>query len=210
MYVRAFLILQKDFQLLTEYIETADQNLGAYSFRTHEFLVRTCIEIEANFKAILQENGYVSPKNWTMADYEKVNASHHLASYEVKVPYWRGNLGVRAPFLGWANGTSLPWYQAYNATKHDRHQEFLRATFGSCVDAMCGLAALLSSQFINEDFSPASGAMLVDGAFSDGFDDGIGGYFRIKFPADWSPTEVYDVNWQRLKNDADPFVNYPY
>ena len=55
-YVRAFLLLQKDLQTLFEYVEPSDQNLKTYSFRIHELFMRSCIELEANFKAILKEN----------------------------------------------------------------------------------------------------------------------------------------------------------
>jgi hypothetical protein len=130
-YVRAFLLIQKDFQALFDYIEPADANLPCYSFRTHELLVRTCIEVEANFKAILLENGFARPGDWNMQDYRKVNRTHRLSSYQVKVPYWHGVGSIRTPFAAWdgAAGGGLSWYQAYNAKKHDRHAEFNRANF---------------------------------------------------------------------------------
>jgi len=55
-YVRAFMIIQNDLQKLFEYVEPADENLGTYSYRIHELFMRSCIELEANFKAILREN----------------------------------------------------------------------------------------------------------------------------------------------------------
>jgi hypothetical protein len=88
-YVRAFLIMLKDFLNLLDYIEPADKNLPTYSFRIHELLLKVSIEIEANFVAILSENGYEKEGNWTMSDYKKINKSHKLSSYEVKLPVWR-------------------------------------------------------------------------------------------------------------------------
>jgi hypothetical protein len=61
-YIRAFQIILKDLQKLFEYVEPADGNLKCYSFRTHELLMRVCIEAEANFKAILLENDYPKRK----------------------------------------------------------------------------------------------------------------------------------------------------
>lgn len=61
-YIRGFLLIQNDLKKLFEYIEPADRNLETYSFRIHELLMRSCIGIEANFKAIVQENIY-NPKN---------------------------------------------------------------------------------------------------------------------------------------------------
>ena len=57
-YVRAYLILQQDIQSMFEYIEPADQNKETYSFRIHALFMRICIELEANLRAILIENGY--------------------------------------------------------------------------------------------------------------------------------------------------------
>jgi len=57
-YVRAFLLILKDFQELFYYVEPADKNLSCYSYRIHALLLRACVEVEANCKAILKENGY--------------------------------------------------------------------------------------------------------------------------------------------------------
>src|SRR5688572_7486964 len=57
-YIRAFLLIQKDLKELFDYIDPSDINLQCHSFRIHQLLMRTCIEVEANCKAILSENGY--------------------------------------------------------------------------------------------------------------------------------------------------------
>ena len=94
-YVRAYLLIQNDLQRLFEFIEPSDKNLQTYSYRIHELFMRTCIEIEANFKAILLENvfnpvdrhGSPRPeKSWNINDYKKVNTTHHLSSYKIHVP----------------------------------------------------------------------------------------------------------------------------
>ena len=57
-------------------------NAVAFSYRIHALLMRTCIEVEANFKAILEENTFTPPPNRSlnMTDYRKVDATHHLSS----------------------------------------------------------------------------------------------------------------------------------
>src|SRR3977135_3676643 len=57
-YLRGFEVLQRDILELFDYIEPSDINLPCYSFRTLELLGRICVEIEANCRAILAENGY--------------------------------------------------------------------------------------------------------------------------------------------------------
>jgi hypothetical protein len=68
-YIRAFLLIQKDLQELFDYVEPSDINLPCYSFRIHALLLRACVEVEANCKAILRENGYATKEGkWTMRD----------------------------------------------------------------------------------------------------------------------------------------------
>lgn len=208
-YVRAFLIILKDLQELFDYVEPADKNLSCYSYRIHALLLRACVEVEANCKAILRENGYSRPGDWTMNDYKKIEKTHLLSLYEVKVPNWSGINAIRSPFSAWSNGGSLPWYQAYNTTKHDRHSAFEEATFQHLIDACCGLLAILSAQFETNDFSPGNDLLVVDGP-RDGMESGIGGFFRVRFPANW-PTELqYDFDWKKLEDESDPFQNIDY
>ena len=197
-YVRAFMLIQKDLLELFGYVEPADVNLNCYSYRIHELHTRTCIEIEANCKAILSENGYIRNRDWNMNDYKKLNLTHRLSSYQIKLPLWYGNESPRRPFSAWAAGGPLPWYQAYNQTKHDRQENFENA-----LNAVSGLVALLSSQFYTHDFAPHD--YLVAERPSDGFEVAIGNYFMVKFPDDWLADERYGFNWQALETDADPF-----
>jgi hypothetical protein len=150
-YIRAFTILQKDVLELFEYIEPSDINGCTYSYRTHQLLMRICIEIEANFKAIFSDNRYY-PSNPNANVYKKLNASHRLSSFNIKLPVWHGIRNVRQPYSAWALGGSLSWYTAYNNAKHNRHAEFEKANFDYVVDAVCGLVAILSSQFYTSDF----------------------------------------------------------
>ena len=208
-YIRAFLLILKDLCELFDYIEPADKNLACYSYRIHALLLRACVEVEANCKAILRENGYRRTGEWNMNDYKKIEKTHLLSSYEITVPNWTGSEGTRSPFAAWSSGSPLPWYQAYNTTKHDRHAEFEEATFGHLIDACCGLLAVLSAQFATNDFSPGPTLLSLDGP-SDGTESGIGGYFRVRFPQNW-PTELrYEFSWAAIKNDPDPFQTIDY
>jgi hypothetical protein len=152
-YVRAYEVIQKDLLELFDYVEPSHKNLKCYSYRIHELLMRTCMEVEANCKAILTENGYPKSSNWNMTDYNKLNQTHRLSSYQVKLPVWRGPDPIRRPYAAWATpGTGLSWYQAYNDTKHDRHQQFESANFENLLDAIAGLVVILAAQFHNHDF----------------------------------------------------------
>jgi hypothetical protein len=208
-YVRAFLLIQKDLQTLFDYVEPSDLNLICYSYRIHELLLRTCVEVEANCKAILIENGYHKNGDLNMEDYKKINKSHHLSSYEIKLPLWHGDKALRKPYANWANGGSLNWYKAYNSTKHDRHEKFKQASFENLIDAICGLVAILSAQFWQENFIPSNSYLLADGSF-DGLETAIGDYFRVSFPTDWNVDEKYDFTYEEIKSSEFEILNYDY
>ena len=81
-YVRAFILIQNELQSIFEYVEPADESLTAFSYRMHALLMRACVELEANFKAILEENTFTPPANrpLNIEHYRKVDATHHLSS----------------------------------------------------------------------------------------------------------------------------------
>lgn len=213
-YIRAFLLIQKDLLNLFDYIEPSDTNLSTYSYRIHELLIRTCIEIEANFKAIFKENGFIkydkkrNVLDFKITDYKKINITHHLSSYEVQLPNWTGKFSNRKPFENWKSKDTLPWYKAYNEIKHNRHENFHNASFDNLIDSVCGLVALLSSQFITYDFSPVGYYGFC--GLNDGYDSAIGEYFRVKFPNDWKEEEKYAFEWSTLKDEQKKILTIDY
>jgi hypothetical protein len=206
-YVRPYLLLKNDLLSLFNFVEADDSNLSCYSLRIHEMLIRTCIEIEANFRAILIENGYSKSANMNVSDYRLLNRTHRLSEYEIRYPNWRGERATRQPFAAWAQKKPLCWYQAYNRSKHDRNQNFKDANLENLTEAMAGLAILLSSQFSTYSFEPGANALALSGYedIPDGFEVALDNYFGVKFPTSWTDSERYEFNWSELKNDPDPF-----
>jgi len=208
-YVLAFELIQKDLLELFDYIEPAHLNRQCYSYRIHELLMRTCVEVEANCKAIMSENGYSPPpnRNWNRVDYKKLEVTHKLSSYEVKFPRWEGAGGVKIPFAAWGSaGGALRWYDAYNHTKHDRHKNFEQANLENLTDAIAGLVAVLGAQFYTHGFSHVTlWADDIDEKKRSPFVLAIGDYFLIKFPTNWNPNDCYSFDWKKIENDPDPF-----
>lgn len=218
-YVRAFFLIQSDIQRLFEFIEPSDTNLDTYSYRIHELFMRTCIEVEANFKAILSENNFTpvdkagarrSEKSWNIHDYRKTNKTHHLSDYRVHIPIWDGTNSTFEPFKEWGTRQELSWYQAYNKSKHDRHLSFKEANFRNLLSAASGLVALLSAQFGTQDFSPGSAVLStkVDSYYST--EPALGGFFHIEFPSTWTDLEKYDFDWNTLKQTSNRFLKIDY
>lgn len=220
-YTRSFMLLQKDLLDLFNYIEPSDANLKTYSFRIQELLIRTCIEIEANFKAIFSLNKYTrfqKGANLNLKDYYLINSSHFLSKYTVKLPYWSENLMTanRKPFEAWDNPPNadnpwvLEWYQAYSKTKHDKANSLHLANFENLIDAFCALVALLTSQYLFEDFTPSPDLLAVNSGWQDGYESAIGDYFRVIIPRQLPENEFYDFNWQELSMNSHPFEKFDY
>lgn len=215
-YVRAFLLIQQDVLDLFSYVEPSDTNLSTYSHRIQQLLMRTCVEIEANFTAIFLDNRYAkASQNLNIGDYKLINISHRLSSYEVRIPGWKGAMGRRRPFSAWESNDPLAWYRAYNKSKHNRHENFHLATFDALMDAFCGLNVLLSAQFMDEDYSPGSRSLSLSGSCytyegDDGMAPSIGGVLRIRFPTDWPTADCYEFVWPQIATLEDPFENFDY
>ena len=141
----AFRLLIQDFSLLLDYIDPVDSHRPVYSQRTFELLVRTCTEVEAVLRIVIGKTGQTS-----MADYRQARDILPLLSAEAGLLFWKPDLAFVSPFSGWqATGGSLPWYQDYNAAKHDTVAQLSRASFDSLVQA---LSALVILHFLREGF----------------------------------------------------------
>jgi len=215
-YVRALILIQDDLRSIFEYLEPSDECLLAYSYRIHALFMRSCIEVEANFKAILEENIFTpSGRFLNMIDYRKVDATHHLSSYEVMLPIWNGAPKMFKPFEPWRSvrglptpsggAPSLPWYQDYNASKHNRQEEFKKASFENLVTAVAGLLVIVSSQFLDQDFGAGPVGIVTEGHDYHSMEASTGAMFRIKYPDDWADAECYDFDWSDLKTQTNRF-----
>lgn len=214
-YVRAFLLIQQDILELFSFVEPSDTNLDTYSHRIQQLIMRTCVEIEANFTAIFLENSFPRANdNLNISDYKMINRSHRLSDFQVRVPGWNGSKSRRKPFENWDSNKPLLWYQVYNKAKHNRHDNFHLATLDVLMDAFCGLNILLSAQFMDEDYGPGNKSLALSSNYSyegsDGMEPSIGDMLRISFPTNWPIEDRYDFDWQDISKLDDPFVNYNY
>jgi hypothetical protein len=126
------------------------------------------------------------------------------------LPIWNGTQKTWKPFDAWKTGGSLIWYQAYNASKHARQEQFKQANMQTLLDAVTGLLVLLSSQFRGEDFSGGPDALIAEGYDYYDMEPAIGSLFRIKFPDDWPEAEKYEFNWSDLSKQPDRFEKIDY
>ena len=217
-YTRALALILQDLREIFEYVEPSMEGESAFSYRIHALLMRTCIEIEANFKAIFAAHDFPpSPRErLDIRQYRRIDVTHHLSSYEVELPIWNGPLRTWRPFEPWhefrgkaapRSGVPLSWYQAYNASKHNRQQEFRESNLGVLIEAIAALLVVVSSQFKSETFDAGADHLELE---SGPYEPSIGGLFRIRYPDDWSDEEAYSFDWSKLKLQSDRFgrINY--
>jgi hypothetical protein len=136
---------------LFRYLEPHPKNAKAFGHELRQLLILACTEVESSCKAVLKANEYPTPTNdrWSTKDYVKVAAPLHLREWEVGLRFHPDYPRFK-PFEHWndANPTkSLPWYNAYNAVKHDREDNFQEATLESALFAVGAAYLMVPAQF---------------------------------------------------------------
>ena len=211
MFTRAFEELQNDLKAVFSYVEPTYNNRKTYSYKIQQLFIRVCIELEANFKAILKENKYSKDESrWFINDYWKIDVSHKLSDYSVIMPTWEGKGKVFTPFAAWKKSPVLNWYRAYQRTKHSRAAKLNEANLENLMNAFCGLFVVLTAQFSDCDYSTGPVVLSVSGGDSYfGGDFGIGGMLKAVYPQ-WSEDELYDVQWGDVCESNDRFRKFDY
>jgi hypothetical protein len=145
------LLIQRLDELLL-FVEPTARSLSTYSHKARELLILACTEVEAQWKHYLQRGGLKPHKQgFTTNDYVKLRDPLHLTEYEVALPRYT-QIPPTRPFAGWSAASpgptqTLPWYDAYNKTKHDRKNQFSAATVLSCIQAIAANIVLFSVRF---------------------------------------------------------------
>lgn len=208
--VRGYHLLEKQLYRLFNFIEPSDANLDCFSHELYALLLRASTEFEANARAILLANGYVARGNLTMQDYYKINAASRLSEYKVTIPIWSGSHKRLIPLQGWTAGNSLSWYQDYNAAKHDRAANFTKASLRNVIDAVAAVFCILFSQFHIFAFDPnhpVSMCSLDDSGNHWSHDASL---LTIETPVSWGEADMYEFDWNALKHQVNPFLQYTF
>lgn len=120
----------------------------AYGSEIRNLLILACTEVEAQLKGVLKANQYPRRKSLRMdQDYYRLSIPMKLDEYAVRLTSFRDYAEFR-PFEGWrTKDDRLPWYQAYNATKHDRAGSVGAAALAHAISAVAALEVLLAAQY---------------------------------------------------------------
>lgn len=150
-----FIALDEDLWTLRRYIAFEEANLGTYSIECHRIIQMAAFETEAVLYQMCKlRNGTCESPSGRTQPFGKL--LEHLAGFleqnglelgGIRVQYV-GSLVVQ-PFSSGSPGNALPWWDAYTALKHRRHEALQKATLrhalqaaGALVTAVAALAFL--------------------------------------------------------------------
>lgn len=144
----ALSILISKLEELFEFVTPSVDTDGVYGHKIRELLLLACMEVESSWTAVLKANGYSVPR-FSTNDYIKLLPAMALDAYTVNLPKYH-HYAPLIPFEGWniAQPTqSLPWYDAYNKTKHDREANLKLATLSHAISAVSAAVVMTYAQF---------------------------------------------------------------
>jgi hypothetical protein len=111
----------------------------------------------------------------------KARAADEIGEYLVALP-WYPWLDPIAPFKNWVPVPKdckqyLPWYDAYNAIKHDREKDFAKAKLRYAFQALTGCFVMLCAQY--------------GWGFAKRKDVAADAFFQLIKAPKWGPSEIY-------------------
>jgi hypothetical protein len=142
------IVLLRQLERICEVIHPAPSNLGAYGHEIRNLLVLACMEVESHWRAILIANGIAKPI-LTTREYVKLHAAMKLGGYGITFPRFPWIATIK-PFAGWdekAPTESLKWFDAYNAVKHARENNFAEGTLERTMEAVAANVIMMVAQF---------------------------------------------------------------
>ncbi|MFI5447683.1 hypothetical protein [Polaromonas sp. UC242_47] len=168
---QALRILIEKLDEILLYIEPSRTGLQAYGHKCRELHILACTEAENLWAQYMRlANAVPVGRTFTTNDYVKLLAPLRLSEFSVSCKLISNSYSV-APFSRWnaSNPTqSLPWYNAYNKTKHDREQHFADATLENCLHAIAAVVAMFCAR--HSPFPLTEGNSSLAGLFTQHFD----------------------------------------
>lgn len=174
-----------------------ESNFPAYGHEIRNLLILACTEVESHWRSILLANGYPEKSSYHTGDYVKLSGLMRLDEYSVlfsRYPW----LPKQSPFKDWGKTEcttkDIPWYDAYNAVKHAREENFDRATLEHCLQAVAACAIMNCAQAGRTVGLGNTGELKY--------------FFEFSQYPDWPPSEVYSPNYEDRESGMRP-VKHP-
>jgi hypothetical protein len=145
-----FIALDEDLWTLRRYIAFEGANLGTYSIECHRIIQMAALETEAVLYQICRlrsgtcqnSSGRTRPFREFLEHLRGSLEGHGLELGKIRVRYI-GSLEVQ-PFPS-SDPSALPWWDAYTALKHRRHQALQKATLRHALQAVGALVTAITA-----------------------------------------------------------------
>ena len=139
--------LVRQLQAIARVVQPTEQTMAAFGHEIRNLLILAATEVEMHWRGVLKANGGKKERLNTK-DYVRLAGAMRLPEYRVRFhPYPGVEL---SPFSGWVpeqSTQSLDWYAAYNDVKHNREDQFDRATLSAAFNGIAACSILLVAQF---------------------------------------------------------------
>jgi hypothetical protein len=171
-------VLIQELQRICQVVQPDEANFHAYGHEIRNLIILACMEVEAQWKNILVANDQEANNR---LDYVKLAIPMKLGEYRVALP-WYPWLDPIGPFENWVpvlphEKQFLPWYDAYNAIKHDRENDFAKAKLIYAFQALAGFFVMLCAQY--------------GWNFARSQDAAADMFFQLIEAPKWEPSELY-------------------
>jgi hypothetical protein len=143
-----------DLRSICRVVQPAPGTLPVYGHEIRNLLILAATEVEMHWRGILVANGRTAKFNTN--EYVKLADALGLRAFTVRF-HPCPDIDPFTPFALWDAAdpsNSLPWFSAYHGVKHNRENEFERASLANAFAAIAACAVLLVAQFGQQALTP--------------------------------------------------------
>jgi hypothetical protein len=190
-YQRSHELLGVELIKIFNYVEPDDANLSTFGHELYQLFLRLCTEFESACKLairrsnlqILDKNNCIKKeKDWKITDFALLNSIQLperdssgcsdlnnkrgvLSEFKFYLYMWTSSRNFK-PLLNFANNEGPSFYKDYNSVKHNRVNDFKKATLENVINSYLALTAVLDWQgiVINKNTGTSCGNELLFGA----------------------------------------------
>jgi hypothetical protein len=171
--------LTRQLERICQTVQPVPANFECFGHEIRNLLLLACTEVEMHWRGALIANGFDPARRFTTNDYVLLEPAMKLNDYAVDFPQYPW-LAPISPFAGWGTTGSpsaeLRWYDSYNATKHDRENQFVRATLARAFEALSACVVMMWAQY-GMDAIPARSELRS--------------MFQLCSTPKWTPQDIY-------------------
>ncbi|MCQ8129390.1 hypothetical protein [Methylomonas rivi] len=176
---RYFVLIEKDLEKTSRYIEICEDNYSTYSNQIAHSLMASASEFDVLAKSICEKLNPTGTHGSINQYFETINAfAPDVLGTEISLP----RFGISFSPLGdWKKGEPPGWWTAYNKVKHHRDTEFKMANLCNLLGSIGSLLIICAKFYHLEKAAEIGSDIAVSSALSD-LDGSVG---LVQLPSNW-------------------------